>query len=117
MLGSSELMVFVPTANAGRAGAFKATLGLRCIADEPYALVLGARGTMLRIQNVQALTCASGAALGWNVAAIASAVRELTRRGVRFDRCEGLEQDELGAWSSGAGRWRGSRTATGTPSR
>jgi catechol 2,3-dioxygenase-like lactoylglutathione lyase family enzyme len=105
MLGESELMAFCATADAERARAFyEGTLGLRLVADEPYALVFDAHGTMLRLQKVQAVTFAPGTALGWKVADIAEAVRELARRGVHFERYEGMEQDELGVWAVGGAK-------------
>lgn len=102
MLGTSKLMAFVATADAEGARAFyEGTLGLRLIADEPYALVFDAHGTMLRLQKVQSVTPAPYTVLGWKVADIAAAVRELVGSGVRFERYEGMAQDELGVWSSG----------------
>jgi catechol 2,3-dioxygenase-like lactoylglutathione lyase family enzyme len=105
MLGESELMAFCATADADRARAFyENTLGLRLVADEPYALVFDAHGTMLRLQKVQEVTLAPGTALGWKVADIAAAVRDLVQRGVRFERYDGMEQDELAVWAVGGAK-------------
>jgi hypothetical protein len=41
--------------------------------------------------------------LGWRVPDILAAVRELTRRGVRPLRYDGMAQDELGIWTSPSG--------------
>jgi catechol 2,3-dioxygenase-like lactoylglutathione lyase family enzyme len=49
-LGSAPLVTFVATSDSARARAFyEDVLGLRLIADEPYALVFDANGIMLRI--------------------------------------------------------------------
>jgi hypothetical protein len=43
--------------------------------------------------------------LGWHVGDITGAVTELTRKGVTFERFEGMAQDDLGIWTSpGGGR-------------
>ena len=41
--------------------------------------------------------------LGWRVPDAAAAVEELGGRGVEFARFDGMEQDELGVWTSPAG--------------
>jgi hypothetical protein len=41
--------------------------------------------------------------LGWRVADIEQAVRELARRGIEFVRNDDLEQDQLGTWRSPSG--------------
>jgi catechol 2,3-dioxygenase-like lactoylglutathione lyase family enzyme len=103
MLGSSELMAFIATADPERARAFyEGTLGLRFIEDGPYALVFDANGTMLRVQKVKAVTLAPGTALGWKVPDIAAAVRQLMERGVVFEHGEGT--NELGIWYSGSAK-------------
>jgi hypothetical protein len=38
------------------------------------------------------------------VSDIAAVDRELSERGVRFGRYEGMQQDELGVWSQGGGK-------------
>ncbi len=102
MLGSSELTAFVAISDAVRARAFyEGVLGLRLVAEDPYALVFDANGTPLRLPKVQAVTAAPYTVLGWNVADIAAMVRALVAKGVRFERYEGMEQDELGVWNSG----------------
>jgi len=41
--------------------------------------------------------------LGWEVPSAEKAVRELTKKGVNFERFPGMDQDELGIWSSPSG--------------
>jgi hypothetical protein len=38
--------------------------------------------------------------LGWTVADIAASVRNLVDRGVSFQRYDGMEQDDLGIWTT-----------------
>lgn len=97
-------MAFVATATPSLAKAFYGeTLGLRLIGEDPYALVFDANGTMLRVQCVSAVTPAPYTVLGWQVADIAATVDALREAGVRFDRHEGMTQDDRGIWSSPSG--------------
>ena len=105
MLGSRDVVAFVATRDPDRARAFyEGALGLRLVADEPFALVLDANGTTLRVQKVPELAPARHTALGWLVPDVAAAVRRLSERGVVFERYPGLAQDDLGicAFAGGA---------------
>jgi catechol 2,3-dioxygenase-like lactoylglutathione lyase family enzyme len=103
MIGS-KLIGFVATQNPARACQFYAeTLGLELVSDDPFALVFDVNGTMLRVQKVQEVVPAKYTALGWEVSDIAAVVKELTKRGVRFERYEGLAQDALAVWTSPSG--------------
>jgi len=104
MLGASRLMAFVATKDPAKARSFyENTLGLRVIADEPFAIVLDANGTMLRVQKVREVTPAPHTALGWRVTDIRSAVRGLGEKGVAFERFGFFPQDELGIWTADDG--------------
>ena len=104
MLGSSPVIAFVATTDPQRAKAFYAgTLGLRLTGEDPFALVFDAAGTMLRVATVPALRPAGYTVLGWNVRDIDRAVRDLAEKGVAFQRCDGMPQDELGIWTSPGG--------------
>lgn len=104
LLTSSDPIAFLATRDPARARAFyEDTLGLDLVADEPFALVFNAHGTMLRISKVREFTPAPYTVLGWKVADIPSAVKELERKGVVFERYAGLAQDELGIWTSPGG--------------
>jgi catechol 2,3-dioxygenase-like lactoylglutathione lyase family enzyme len=97
MLDSCPLIAFVATAQPEQARQFYGhVLGLRLVADEPFALVFDANGTTLRVAKVQQLTPAQNTILGWLVPDITSAVTELGRRGVAFERYEGMPQDGQG---------------------
>ena len=105
MLAVRSLMAFVATRDAARARPFyEDVLGLRFVADEPYALVFDACGTLLRIQKVEAFLPHPFTALGWQVPDVAATAKVLTERGVRFERYPGMmEQDDLGIWTSPSG--------------
>ena len=103
-MNDSKIICFVATRDATGARRFyEATLGLKCVSEDPFAIVFDANGTMLRVQKVKELTPAQYTALGWEVADIAAQIRELNESGVRFERFPGLPQDELGVWTSPSG--------------
>lgn len=104
MLNDAELICFAATKNPDAARVFYANvLGLALIEDSPFALAFDANGTMLRIQKVQEHTPAKHTSLGWKVNTIRACIEALTRKGVRFERYERLEQDELGIWRAPSG--------------
>lgn len=104
MLSSAELIAFASTARPDGAAAFyRDVLGLTLVADEPFALVFDAHGTMLRVTKVDAVQPAPYTVLGWRVTDIRKAVEELGGRGVVFERYAGMPQDDLGIWTSPAG--------------
>jgi catechol 2,3-dioxygenase-like lactoylglutathione lyase family enzyme len=104
MLGSFPIMAFSATSDAERAQAFyRDRLGLRLVADEPYALVFDAAGTMLRVQKVQEVRQAQYTSLGWRVPDIAAKVEELTKAGVKFEQFGLPGQDEKGIWTPPGG--------------
>lgn len=99
MLQTAAVIAFIATSHAERAKVFyRDTLGLRLVADEPYALVFDLHGTMLRIQKAESHKPYPYTALGWNVPDIAEAVDQLIMRGVHFERFAGFEQDARGIW-------------------
>jgi catechol 2,3-dioxygenase-like lactoylglutathione lyase family enzyme len=97
-------IAFVSTTDPERARAFyQDTLGLTFVADEGFALVFDLAGVMLRVTRVDELRPQPFTVLGWRVDDAEATVRELTGRGVAFERYAGLEQDELGVWRSPSG--------------
>jgi catechol 2,3-dioxygenase-like lactoylglutathione lyase family enzyme len=103
-LGSRKLVAFVATLDPGRAKAFYAkVLNLRLLGEDAFALVFDAGGTTLRLSVVREMTPAAHTVLGWLVPDIQVTVRELTERTVRFERFDGVEQDDLGIWTSASG--------------
>jgi catechol 2,3-dioxygenase-like lactoylglutathione lyase family enzyme len=104
MLNAADVIAFVGTARADAARAFyRDALGLRLVADEPFALVFDAHGVMLRVTKVDAVEPAPYTVLGWRVPDIRAAVTELGGNGVGFERYRGMPQDELGIWTSPSG--------------
>lgn len=104
MLKSRPIIAFVATTDPRRAKQFYArTLGLRLVSEDGFALAFDAGGTMLRVAIVKTLQPAAYTVLGWIVPDIAKAARDLTKRGVRFQRYEGMPQDDLGIWSAPSG--------------
>lgn len=100
----SKIICFVATQEATSARTFyESILGLKLVSDDPFAMVFDAEGTMLRVQKVKEVALAKYTALGWEVGDIAARIRELTNKGVRFERFPGVIQDELGTWTAPSG--------------
>ena len=100
MLGSIDIVAFVPTKDTEKARAFyEGVLGLRFVKDDGFALVLDANGIKVRVARAQ-FTPAPFTILGWQVNDIQKVVAELQGKGVRFERFGFFEQDELGIWTS-----------------
>jgi catechol 2,3-dioxygenase-like lactoylglutathione lyase family enzyme len=92
-------MAFVTTTRPNDARQFyENALGLRFIEDTPFALIFDAAGTTLRIAKVESHTPLPGTVLGWRVTDVRAAVHDLMERGVKFERYDVLDQDDLGVW-------------------
>ena len=104
-LADHSIIGFVATSDPDRAKKFyRDTLQLRLASEElPFALVFDAHGTMLRVSVVKKVNAAGYTVLGWQVPNIAIAAKALQDSGVRFERYPGMEQDELGVWTSPGG--------------
>jgi catechol 2,3-dioxygenase-like lactoylglutathione lyase family enzyme len=104
MLSKHPIVAFVATNNAAAArGFYENTLGLTVLSEDDYAVVCDAHGTTLRIQKVGALQPQSFTVLGWEVPNLPAIVEELGKRGVRFERFEGMDQDAQGIWTAPSG--------------
>lgn len=104
MLRTCDLVAFVATTDLVRARTFYAdTLGLTLLEDTPFACVFDAHGTMLRVTPVESKASAVYTVLGWEVPDMAAAVRDLVERGVDMMRVDGIDQDELGVWTTPGG--------------
>ncbi|HEX3769872.1 MAG TPA: VOC family protein [Polyangiaceae bacterium] len=104
MIAKGKLMAFVATVDAARARKFyEGTLGLHVLEDTPFALVLESAGTRIRVQKVEKVEPHPYTALGWDVDDVAAIVKELTGKGVSFNRYPGMQQDDLGIWTSPSG--------------
>ena len=99
-----ELTAFLGVSDLDAAQEFYGdVLGLELRDERPFALVADVGGTMLRITAVPEPAAAPYTVLGWTVRDIATAVDELTTRGVRFTRYEGVDQDDRGIWTAPGG--------------
>ena len=84
----TRMVGFVTTTSPERAKAFYAEVRSASAfsSDDGFALSFDAHGTLLRVAKAQSFTPAQATVLGWEVADIAGAVRELGARGVRFEQ-------------------------------
>ena len=78
MLGSTNIVAFVPIKDSAKARAFyEGVLGLRFVKDDGFALVLEANGIMVRAAKMKEFTPAQFTILGWQVSDIEQVVRGL----------------------------------------
>jgi catechol 2,3-dioxygenase-like lactoylglutathione lyase family enzyme len=99
MLGSTDIMAFVPTKDSGRARSFyEGALGLRFVSDDGFALVFNANGIMIRLVKTQQFTPVDYTILGWRVKGIEKIVTALLEKGVHFERFGFFQQDDRGIW-------------------
>jgi catechol 2,3-dioxygenase-like lactoylglutathione lyase family enzyme len=104
ILESSDVVAFVAATDLSRARVFyEQTLGLPVTGQNDFACVFDANGTMLRVTAVPEVALAGYTVLGWRVADIAAAVRDLAARGVVCKRYAGMDQDEDGVWTTPGG--------------
>jgi catechol 2,3-dioxygenase-like lactoylglutathione lyase family enzyme len=99
---SAQPVCFVLTADRAKAKPFYAdVLGLRLLGEDGHAVTfdIGNR-TPLRLTDLPGHIGAPHTVVGWNVADIRSAVRDLAGRGVTFKIYEGFGQDADGIWGS-----------------
>ena len=104
MLGTTNIMAFLPTTDFDKARAFyEGVLGLRFLNDDGFAMVMDANGIMLRIAKVPDFKPLPFTILGWQVSDIASTVAAMQSRGVQFERFGFMPQDEAGIWTAPSG--------------
>jgi catechol 2,3-dioxygenase-like lactoylglutathione lyase family enzyme len=105
MLGSIDIVAFVPTTDAVKARAFyEGVLGLSFVKDDGFAMVLDANGIMIRVAKVgKDFVPAKFTILGWQVSNIEDVVRSLQAKGVQFEIFGFFKQDELGIWTAPTG--------------
>jgi catechol 2,3-dioxygenase-like lactoylglutathione lyase family enzyme len=104
MLGSTNIVAFVPTKDSDKARAFyEGVLGLKFVKDDGFAMVLDANGIMIRVAKVQDYTPAQFTILGWQVTGIEKVAAELQSKGVHFEIFGFFKQDELGIWTAPTG--------------
>jgi catechol 2,3-dioxygenase-like lactoylglutathione lyase family enzyme len=104
MLSDADLVAFLPTADLDRARAFfSQVIGLPIVDDTRFACVFESKGTLLRVALVDEVRPVPYTVLGWSVSDAADTVRRFTAQGVAFERFEGMDQDELGVWTTPSG--------------
>lgn len=75
MLGTINIVAFVPTRDSGKARSFyEGVLGLRFVKDDGFALVLDANGIMVRVAKAPEFNPAPFTILGWQVTGIEKVV-------------------------------------------
>jgi catechol 2,3-dioxygenase-like lactoylglutathione lyase family enzyme len=104
MLGTTNIMAFVPITDVGKAREFyEGVLGLRFLKDDGFAMVLDANGIMVRAAKMKEVKPVQYAVLGWEVKDIEAMVRGLREKGVKFEIFGFFKQDELGIWTAPSG--------------
>ena len=101
MLGTTDIVAFVPTTDTARARAFyEGLLGLSFVNEDGFALVLSANGIMIRVVRLEKFTPAQYTILGWKVKEIEKIVARFEEQGVHFERFGFFKQDDLGIWTA-----------------
>ena len=104
ILEDCQLVAFVATTQPEAARNFYCdVLGLRLEEENPFALVLKSTNATLRIQKVETFTPLPFTTLGWKVQDIRATTDQLLGKGIKFERFEGMTQDEWGVWTSPSG--------------
>lgn len=100
MLSDSPPVCFILTADIAKARAFySGTLGLREVAEDPFAVTYDLVGTALRLTSVGGHRPGPHTVLGWTVTDIDAAVDALAAKGVACLVYEGFGQDARGIWT------------------
>jgi len=101
MLGTTDIIAFVPTKDSRKARAFyEGVLGLCFVSEDQYASIFNANGITIRVVKVQQFTPVQYTILGWQVKEIEKTVARLQERGVQFERFGFFKQDDLGIWTA-----------------
>jgi catechol 2,3-dioxygenase-like lactoylglutathione lyase family enzyme len=104
MLASSKMIGFVPTKDSKVAREFyEGKLGFQFVSDDPFALVVRAGDSMIRIAKAKDFTPAPYTVLGWEVQSIEGIVGWLKQRGVAFEKYPFVQDQELGIWTTPSG--------------
>lgn len=104
MLESAAAIAFLPSTDLARAERFFAgTLGLPVEEVTPFACVLRAGGTMLRVTKVDGLRPQPFTVFGWQVPDLRATAARLAGVGVALLRYDGIGQDAEGVWETPGG--------------
>jgi catechol 2,3-dioxygenase-like lactoylglutathione lyase family enzyme len=92
---------FIYVADRDRAlNFYRNTLGLVLRSVDQFGDFLELNGALLRMTTLPDHKPSPHPVLGWSVADIAAAATALRAQGVTFSIFEGMDQDELGIWTS-----------------
>jgi catechol 2,3-dioxygenase-like lactoylglutathione lyase family enzyme len=104
MLASSKIIGFVPTKDSAQARAFyEGKLGFQFVSDDPFALVIRAGESMIRLAKVKDFNPPPFTVLGWEVSDIEEMVSWLQKRGIAFEKYPWIADKELGIWTAPTG--------------
>jgi catechol 2,3-dioxygenase-like lactoylglutathione lyase family enzyme len=107
MVKLGEVVCFVPSRNPKKSRSFyENVLGLRFVGQDQFAAVFDTNGITLRLVNVKGVRGFKPAPftiLGWHVKGIRGTIKRLRKKGVKFERYAGMEQDDVGVWTSPEG--------------
>jgi catechol 2,3-dioxygenase-like lactoylglutathione lyase family enzyme len=104
MLAESKMIGFVPTKDSAKARDFyEGKLGFQFVNDDPFALVMRAGQTMIRISKAKDFTPVPYTVLGWEVQNVEAMVAWLTGRGVVFEKYPFVQDQQLGIWTAPTG--------------
>lgn len=104
MLTSARLVGFILTTDYDRAREFyEGRLGFEVVDAGPYALVVKAGPSTIRIVRVPSFAPLRSTVLGWEVDDIAATAAWLRERGVALEKYPFLQDPELGIWTAPGG--------------
>jgi catechol 2,3-dioxygenase-like lactoylglutathione lyase family enzyme len=104
VLAGANFVAFIPVQDLAVAREFYVdTLGLRLRDENPFAVVVDAHDTVLRLTQVSDLRPQPFTIAGWEVTDMEKEVDSLVSSGVTFNRYDGMDQDERGIWSTPGG--------------
>ncbi len=105
MADLGNLIAFIPTRNGDAARVFYETkVGLRFISEDQFAVVFQSGPNLIRLARTGSFTPASFTILGWETLDIEQDVRDMSERGVKFERYDYMgAQNELGIWTAPGG--------------
>lgn len=82
---------------------FRDRLGLKLAAEDAFAIVFDTASGPLRVQKVENVAPQPFTAFGWIVSSARRSVRQLSKKGVRFERYPFMDQDDDGIWLAPSG--------------
>jgi len=96
------LIGFIPTRDGEAARVFYETkVGLRFISEDQFAVLFQSGENMIRLSRTGSFTPAPFTILGWQSGDIEQDVRDMSARGVEFERYDYMgPQNELGIWTA-----------------